>query len=81
MTKELVGKTAFVTGSGRGLGRMMAERSLNSAPMSRSTTSIGPRRPNMARRRSRRGGKEIARHGGRVCAVSGNIGDKGAVAR
>ena len=26
MTKELSGKTAFVTGSGRGLGRVMAER-------------------------------------------------------
>ena len=26
MTKDLSGKTAFVTGSGRGLGRTMAER-------------------------------------------------------
>ena len=26
MTKELAGKIAFVTGSGRGLGRAMAER-------------------------------------------------------
>ena len=26
MTKELAGKIAFVTGSGRGLGRVMAER-------------------------------------------------------
>ena len=26
MTKELAGKIAFVTGSGRGLGRVMADR-------------------------------------------------------
>ena len=38
MTKELAGKIAFVTGSGRGLGRVMAERWPSLARTSRSMT-------------------------------------------
>ena len=50
MTKEASGKIAFVTGSGRGLGRVMADRLAEPARTWRSMTSPGPRPQNMARR-------------------------------
>src|SRR5271165_2726396 len=82
MPKELSGKIAFVTGSGRGLGRVMAERLAElgadvaihdiswTAPTKYGET---PDLDTVA--------NGIARHGGKVAAVSGNIGDKAAVAK
>ena len=50
--------------------------------MSPSTTSRGPRRRNTAKRpTSPRSPSEIEKYGVRVAAVSGNIGDKAAVAK
>jgi 3-oxoacyl-[acyl-carrier protein] reductase len=81
MTKELNGKTAFVTGSGRGLGRYMAERlaELGADVAIHDITTEAPAKYGefadldaVAER--------VSRHGGKVCAVSGNIGDKAAVA-
>ncbi len=80
MTKELVGKIAFVTGSGRGLGRAMAERLAELGAdvaihdLSRTAPAKYGEAPDLDVV-----AKEIARHGGRVVAVSGNIGDKAAV--
>jgi len=81
MTKELSGKTAFVTGSGRGLGRYMAER-LAELGADVAIHDIEWTAP------SKYGefadldavAERIRRHGGKVCAVSGNIGDRAAVA-
>ena len=82
MTKELAGKTAFVTGSGRGLGRTMAERlaELGADVAIHDITWTAPSKygeaPDLAAV-----AREIERFGGRVAAVSGNIGDKAMVAR
>ncbi len=82
MTKELAGKIAFVTGSGRGLGRAMAER------LAELGADVAIH--DLFRKEPAKYGeapdldfvaKEIARHGGRVAAVTGNIGDKAAVAK
>ena len=82
MTKELAGKTAFVTGSGRGLGRVMAERlaELGADVAIHDIDWTAPAKYGEAQDLDAVA-KEIARHGGRVCAVSGNIGDKAAVAK
>src|ERR1700722_13284692 len=81
MTKELAGKIAFVTGSGRGLGRVMAERlaELGADVAIHDLTWTGPAKYGEAADLEAVA-KQIARHGGRVAAVSGNIGDKAAVA-
>ena len=81
MTKELSGKTAFVTGSGRGLGRAMAEKSGRARRRRRDPRLdwTAPAKYGEAADLDAVA-KEIARHGGKVCAVSGNIGDKAAVA-
>jgi 3-oxoacyl-[acyl-carrier protein] reductase len=81
MTKELAGKTAFVTGSGRGLGRVMAERlaELGANVAIHDITWEAPAKYGEAADLEAVAA-EIARHGGRVAAVSGNIGDKDAVA-
>ncbi len=81
MTKELSGKIAFVTGSGRGLGRVMAERlaELGADVAIHDITKAAPAKYGEAPDLDAVA-KEIARHGGRVVAVSGNIGDKSAVA-
>ena len=81
MTKELSGKTAFVTGSGRGLGRVMAER-LAELGADVAIHDIDWTSPAKYGESADLGvvAKEIARHGGRVVTVSGNIGDKDAVA-
>ena len=82
MTKELAGKIAFVTGSGRGLGRAMAERlaELGADVAIHDLTWTAPAKfgeaPDLGAV-----AKAIARHGGRIAAVTGNIGDKAAVAK
>jgi len=82
MTKELDGKTAFVTGSGRGLGRVMAAR-LAELGADVAIHDIDWTAPAKYGEFANLGEvvKEIARHGTRVMAVSGNIGDAAAVAR
>src|ERR1700683_293717 len=82
MTKELAGKIAFVTGSGRGLGRVMAERlaELGADVAIHDISWTGPAKYGEAADLDAVA-KAIARHGGRVAAVSGNIGDKAAVAK
>ena len=81
MTKELSGKIAFVTGSGRGLGRVMAERLAELGAdvaihdLARTAPAKYGEAPDLDAV-----AKDIARHGGRVAAVTGNIGDKAAVA-
>src|SRR5271165_7402248 len=81
MSKELSGRIAFVTGSGRGLGRVMAERLAELGAdvaihdMSWTAPAKYGEAPDLGAVV-----KEIARHGGRVAAVTGNIGDKSAVA-
>ena len=82
MTKELAGKIAFVTGSGRGLGRTMAERlaELGADVAIHDLSRTAPAKYGEAADLDAVA-KEIARHGGRVVAVSGNIGDKAAVAK
>ena len=82
MTKELAGKIAFVTGSGRGLGRTMAERlaELGADVAIHDLSRTAPAKYGEAADLDAVA-EEIARHGGRVVAVSGNIGDKAAVAK
>ena len=82
MTKELAGKIAFVTGSGRGLGRVMADRlaELGADVAIHDLTWTAPAKYGEAADLDAVA-KVIARHGGRVVAVSGNIGDKAAVAK
>jgi 3-oxoacyl-[acyl-carrier protein] reductase len=79
--KELAGKTAFVTGSGRGLGRVMAER-LAELGADVAIHDLDPAQP------AKYGefadldavAAHIARHGTRVTSVTGNIGDPARVA-
>ena len=82
MTRELSGKTAFVTGSGRGLGRVMAER-LAELGADVAIHDIDWTAPAKYGEAADLGvvAKEIARHGVRVIGVTGNIGDKAGVAR
>src|SRR5580698_9970179 len=82
LDKELSGKTAFVTGSGRGLGRTMAEKlaTLGADVAIHDIDWTAPAKYGEAADLDAVA-KEISRHGGRVCAVSGNIGDKAAVAK
>ncbi len=79
---ELSGKTAFVTGSGRGLGRVMAER-LAELGANVAIHDLDPLQP--AKYGEFADINEVvhlmARHGTRVTAVTGNIGDPAAVAR
>ena len=80
MTKDLAGKNAFVTGSGRGLGRVMAERlaeqGANLAIHDLNWT--GPAKYGEAANLGEVA-KRLEAHGGKVVAVSGNIGDPEAV--
>jgi NAD(P)-dependent dehydrogenase (short-subunit alcohol dehydrogenase family) len=82
MTKELGGKIAFVTGSGRGLGRAMAERlaELGADVAIHDMSWTAPSKYGEAQDLGAVT-KELARHGGRVTAVTGNIGDKAAIAK
>jgi NAD(P)-dependent dehydrogenase (short-subunit alcohol dehydrogenase family) len=80
MTKELAGKIAFVTGSGRGLGRVMAERlaELGADVAIHDLDRTAPAKFGEAADLDAVA-QALARHGGRVAAVTGNIGDKAAV--
>ncbi len=82
MTKELAGKIAFVTGSGRGLGRVMAERlaELGADVAIHDLSQTAPAKYGEAPDLDSVA-REIGRHGGRVAAVTGNIGDKAAIAK
>lgn len=81
MSKELAGKIAFVTGSGRGLGRYMAER-LAELGADVAIHDMDMQQP--AKYGEFRDLAEVAdrigRHGTRVTHVTGNIGDKASVA-
>ena len=81
MAGELSGKNAFVTGSGRGLGRAMAEK-LASLGANVAIHDINWTAPAKYGEAPDLGAvaEEIAKLGVKVCAVSGNIGDKAAVA-
>ena len=82
MIKELGGKIAFVTGSGRGLGRAMADRlaELGADVAIHDLSWTAPAKYGEAPDLDAVA-KAIARHGGKVVAVRGNIGDKAAVAK
>lgn len=82
MTRELDGKIAFVTGSGRGLGRVMAQRLAEQGAhvAIHDITRDAPAKYGEAQDID--AVAEVLRsHGGRVVSVDGNIGDKAAVAR
>ncbi len=81
MTRELDGKIAFVTGSGRGLGRVMAQR-LAELGADVAIHDMDVNQPakygefdNLGQVVAR-----ISQHGTRVTSVLGNIGDRVAVA-
>jgi len=81
VTMELSGRTAFVTGSGRGLGRFMAERlaELGADVAIHDISWTAPAKYGEFADLDAVAA-QIGRHGGRVAAVSGNIGDRYAVA-
>jgi NAD(P)-dependent dehydrogenase (short-subunit alcohol dehydrogenase family) len=82
MTKELAGKIAFVTGSGRGLGSFMAIR-LAELGAHVAVHDISPTEPAKYGERSTLDDmvKSIEALGVKCVGVTGNIGDKDAVAR
>lgn len=82
MTKELAGTIAFVTGSGRGLGRAMATR-LAELGADVAIHDIDWQSPAKYGESADLGAvaNEIGKFGTRVVAVTGNIGDKAAVAK
>jgi NAD(P)-dependent dehydrogenase (short-subunit alcohol dehydrogenase family) len=82
MSKELEGKIAFVTGSGRGLGRVMAER-LAELGADVAIHDIDWTAPSKYGEAPDLGAvaKEMEKYGVRTAAVTGNIGDPAAVSR
>ena len=80
MTSELNGKIAFVTGSGRGLGRTMAERlaELGADVAIHDIDQAAPAKYGEAADLDEVA-RQMERHGTRVTAVTGNIGDPAAV--
>ena len=82
MSKELSGTTAFVTGSGRGLGRVMAER-LAELGADVAIHDIDWTAPAKYGEAPDLGAvaKEMEKYGTRTVAVTGNIGDPAAVAK
>jgi len=80
MTRELSGKTAFVTGSGRGIGRAIAER-LGELGADVAIHDIDWTSPAKYGESPDLGAvaKEMERFGTRTMAVTGNIGDRAAV--
>jgi NAD(P)-dependent dehydrogenase (short-subunit alcohol dehydrogenase family) len=80
-SKPLRGKIAFVTGSGRGLGRVMADRlaSLGADVAIHDLSATGPAKYGEAGDLAEVA-DHIARHGTRLTTVTGNIGDPVAVA-
>jgi 2-hydroxycyclohexanecarboxyl-CoA dehydrogenase len=79
--KPLAGKTAFVTGSGRGLGRAMADKlaSLGADVAIHDLNPSGPSKYGEAETLNEVAA-QVGRHGTRVTTVFGNIGDAAAVA-
>ncbi|MBP7241607.1 SDR family oxidoreductase [Amaricoccus sp.] len=82
MDRELSGRTAFVTGSGRGLGRCMAERlaELGADVAIHDLDAAGPAKYGEFRDLGEVA-ERIRAHGVKCVAVTGNIGDRDAVAR
>src|SRR3954464_8102757 len=82
MSRELDGKVAFVTGSGRGLGRVMAER-LADLGADVAIHDLDWTAPAKYGEAADLGvvAEAIGKHGVRTAAVTGNIGDAGAVAK
>jgi len=82
MNKELSGRTAFVTGSGRGLGRAMAERlaELGADVAIHDMDWTAPAKYNEAPDLGAVA-KSMEQFGTRTVAVTGNIGDQVAVRR
>src|SRR5256885_3694885 len=80
MTKELSGRTAFVTGSGRGIGRAIAER-LAELGADVAIHDIDWKSPAKYGEAPDLGAvaKEMERYGTKTMAVTGNIGDRAAV--
>ncbi len=81
LQRTLTGKTAFVTGSGRGLGRAMADKlaSLGADVVVHDLDAKGSAVYGEARDIDEVA-HDIARHGTQVATVLGNIGDPAAVA-
>ena len=79
--KPLAGKIAFVTGSGRGLGRAMADKlaSLGADVAIHDLNPSGPSKYGEAETLDEVAA-HVGRHGTRVTTVFGNIGDAAAVA-
>jgi NAD(P)-dependent dehydrogenase (short-subunit alcohol dehydrogenase family) len=79
--KPLAGKIAFVTGSGRGLGRAMADKlaSLGADVAIHDLNPSGPSKYGEAETLNEVAA-QVGRHGTRVTTVFGNIGDAAAVA-
>src|SRR3954463_2818545 len=79
--RVLEGRIAFVTGSGRGLGRAMADKlaSLGADVAIHDRDAPEPGKYGEASSLDEVAG-ELRRHGGRVATVTGNIGDPEAVA-
>src|SRR4051794_2235237 len=82
MDKELSGTIAFVTGSGRGLGRTIAER-LAELGADVAIHDLDWKSPAKYGESPDLGAvaETIGKHGVRTVGVTGNIGDKAAVAR
>jgi len=80
MDKSLAGQVAFVTGSGRGLGRTMADRlaELGASVGIHDVSQNAPAEFGEALTLEAVA-QELRRHGGKVKAVTGNIADEGAV--
>jgi NAD(P)-dependent dehydrogenase (short-subunit alcohol dehydrogenase family) len=80
MSKELAGKTAFVTGSGRGLGNVMARR-LAEMGANVAIHDLDWNAPSKYNEAENLGAvaKSMEQHGVRAIAVTGNIGDQAAV--